>query len=151
MLGIHDYIGGYFFVMASKISTDTEKVADIIGKHEPAVAEIIRFLRDVILETDPEISEQIKWNSPAFYYTGDMKPFDPKEYKRDIVVMNLHRGRILLVFPTGARINDTTGILEGKYTDGRKMVTIADMDDARARADALQTVLRDWLAGVEKE
>lgn len=151
MLGIHDYIGGYFFVMASKISTDTEKVADIIGKHEPAVAEIIRFLRDVILETDPEISEQVKWNSPAFYYTGDMKPFDPKEYKRDIVVMNLHRGRILLVFPTGARINDTTGILEGKYTDGRKMVTIADMDDARARADALQTVLRDWLAGVEKE
>lgn len=58
-----------------------------------------------------------------------MKPFDPKEYKRDIVVMNLHKGKILLVFPTGARINDGTGILEGKYTDGRRVVIITDMND----------------------
>lgn len=137
--------------MAKQPSTAAEKVAGIIGKHETAVAEVIHFLSRIILDTDPEISEQVKWNSPAFYYTGDMKPFDPKEYKRDIVVMNLHKGKILLVFPTGARINDGTGILEGKYTDGRRVVTITDMNDACAKADALQAVLRDWLTGVEKE
>ena len=50
-----------------------------------------------------------------------MKPFDPKEYKRDLIVMNLHKGRIMLVFPSGAKVNDTSGLLEGDYKDGRRL------------------------------
>jgi len=49
----------------------------------------IEYLRQVILSIDSEIAEHIKWNSPAFFFSGEMKPFDPKEYKRDILVMNL--------------------------------------------------------------
>ncbi len=41
-------------------------------------------LRNIILSTDKEIGERIKWNNPSFYYTGEMKPFDPKEYKREL-------------------------------------------------------------------
>lgn len=64
------------------------------------------MLREIILSTDAEISEQIKWNNPAFYYNGEMKVFNPKEHKRDIVVFNLHKNRIMLVFPSGAKVTD---------------------------------------------
>src|SRR5690606_784847 len=107
-------------------------------------------VREAILETDTEVGEHIKWNSPAFYYTGDMKPFDPKEYKRDIVVYNVRKGSILLVFPTGAVIEDITGILEGSYTDGRRMVTLKSMAEFESKKEALQKVIKLWLDKVEK-
>lgn len=79
-----------------------------------------------------------------------MKPFDAKEYKRDIVVMNLHKGRVMLVFPSGAKVNDTEGFLEGDYKDGRRTVVFKNLEDVRTREKILQDVLRSWLALVEK-
>jgi hypothetical protein len=79
-----------------------------------------------------------------------MKPFDPKEYKRDIIVLNTRKNVALLIFPTGAIVNDTTGILEGNYADGRRMVTFKTMDEVKAKADDLQKVIGQWLALVDK-
>ena len=95
-----------------------------IKKLDKDQGEIVEYTRQVILSADKEIGEQIKWNSPGFYYTGAMKEFNAKEYKRDIVVMNLHKGRVLLIFPTGDKIEDKSGLLEGDFKGGRRMVTI---------------------------
>ncbi|RYJ42449.1 DUF1801 domain-containing protein [Flavobacterium beibuense] len=131
--------------------TSTEQVTSHIAKMETETAQTMQAIREAILETDNEIGEHIKWNSPAFYYTGEMKEFDAKEYKRDLVVYNLRKnGDIMLVFPTGATINDTTGILEGNYTDGRRMVTIKNKADLEAKKQALQTVIKQWLSLIEK-
>lgn len=137
--------------MTKKVTlSNTEQVTAHIQKLDAAIIPAIEALRQIILSADPEIGEQVKWNSPSFYYTGEMKPFDPKEYKRDIVVMNLHRGHILLVFPTGARVQDTTKLMEGNYTDGRKLIRLKDLEDVKTKKDALINVLRAWLALVEK-
>jgi hypothetical protein len=85
----------------------------------------------------------------GFFYMGEMKPFNPREYKRDIIVMNMRKGVALLVFPTGATIPDTTGLLEGNYTDGRRMVTFRNIDDVKVKSGALQTVIKKWLELVE--
>ena len=131
--------------------TLTEQVTQHIAKMTPQVAQTMQAIREVILETSPEIGEHIKWNSPAFYYTGEIKAFDAKEYKRDLVVYNLRKnGSIMLVFPTGATINDTTGILEGNYTDGRRMVTVTDITDLQNKKQAIQTVIKQWLDLIEK-
>ncbi|WP_417352625.1 DUF1801 domain-containing protein [Flavobacterium alkalisoli] len=129
----------------------TEQVTSHITKMETETAQTMQAIREAILETDNEIGEHIKWNSPAFYYTGEMKEFDAKEYKRDLVVYNLRKnGDVILVFPTGATINDTTGILEGNYTDGRRMVTIKNKADLDVKKQALQTVIKQWLSLIEK-
>jgi hypothetical protein len=130
--------------------TETEQVSDLVAKHEPSIQEILEALRKTVLGVDKEIAEQVKWNSPSFYFTGEMKPFNPKEYKRDIVVVNLHKGRILLVFPTGARIEDTSEILQGEYKDGRRLVPIEDMKDFKKKIKGLQHVIREWLKTIEK-
>ncbi len=130
--------------------SDTESVTACIQKLPAPFAELIESIRKIILSANAEIGEQIKWNSPSFFYTGEIKPFNPKEYKRDIVVLNLHKGYPLLVFPSGAKINDTSGLLEGKYTDGRRLVTIMNSEDLKHKEDALIKLIREWLALVEK-
>src|SRR5205809_5784102 len=130
--------------------TDREQVTEHIKKLEPQLAKTIEIIRQIILSTDKEIGERIKWNNPSFYYTGEMKPFDPKEYKRDIAVMNLFKERIMLVFPSGAKVNDKSGLLEGDYKDGRRITIFKDMKDVKSKEKLLQAAIKKWLSLVEK-
>lgn len=139
-------------VSTKKITkSDSELVTEHIQKLSPLYKEIIEALRVLILKTDKQIGEHIKWNSPAFYYTGEMKAFDAKEYKRDLVVANLsQKNHVLLVFPTGASLNDTLGLLEGDYKDGRRMVKIHDIQDLKAKEKGLKTVIKEWIKLIDK-
>ncbi len=130
--------------------SDKELVTAHIKKLEPGLRKTIEYLRQVFLKTDPQVGEMIKWNNPCFYYTGEMKPFDPKEYKRDIAVFNLFKGRIMLVFPGGAAINDSAGLLEGDYKDGRRTIVFNDLKDVKAKEKGLQELIKKWLALVDK-
>ncbi|WP_231462224.1 MULTISPECIES: DUF1801 domain-containing protein [unclassified Pedobacter] len=128
----------------------TEQVSAYIDKLEPNVAEIIQAIRKLILSTDKEIAEHIKWNSPSFYYTGKIKDFDAKEYKRDIAVLNLNKQRIMLVLPTGDRITESLDLLEGNYKDGRRIINFKDLDDVLSKATKLQKAIENWLQTVEQ-
>lgn len=134
----------------SKKLTDKEQVTEHIEKLEAGLRDIVEAIRQIILSTDKEIGERLKWNNPSFYYTGEMKPFDPKEYKREIAVFNLHKGRIMLVFPSGAKVNDDSGFLEGDYKDGRRIVIFKDLKDVKSKEKVLQKVVREWLKLVEE-
>lgn len=137
--------------MAKPKLTGTEQVTQYIEESTHPLADVMQALREIILSVDTEIGEHIKWNSPAFYYSGDMAEFDAKEYKRDLVVYNIRKDdHILLIFPTGAVIEDTTGVLEGNYTDGRRMVTITGMDNLNNKKEALQSIIRQWIDKIEK-
>ena len=127
-----------------------EQLINYFNKLDHPLKNVVEELRKIVLATDREIGEEIKWNSPSFYYTGEMKPFDPKEYKRDIVVFNLHKKEfVLLVFPTGARVKDPTGLLEGKFTDGRKTAKFATLNEVNNRKKDLQAVIKLWLKQVD--
>jgi hypothetical protein len=130
--------------------SDSEQVTKHIQKLEPAIGKVVERLREIILSSDKEIGERIKWNNPSFYYTGEMEPFDPKEYKRELIVFNLHKGRIMLVFPSGAKVNDKSGLLEGDYKDGRRTAVFKDMEDVKAKEKFLKKVIIEWLELVDK-
>jgi hypothetical protein len=83
-------------------SSEPEKVDAYMQRLKHPLADVVEALRRIILSTDREIGEEVKWNAPTFY-TGEMKPFNPKEYKRHLVVFNLYRKDcIRLVFPSGS-------------------------------------------------
>lgn len=126
------------------------KVDEHVSKLNPEEQEIVNKLRDLVLSIDSEIREHIKWNSPAFYYNGEMKAFDAKEYKRDLLVVNSHRGKILLVFPTGAKINDAAGLKGKDYPDGRKIITLEKLSDLEKIKPELEAGITDWLNQIEK-
>jgi len=129
---------------------DPEAITTYIQKLDAPLSQLTEAVRQLILKADKSVGEQIKWNSPSFFYKGEMKPFDPKEYKRDIVVMNLRSSEVLLVFPTGAKVKDTSGLLEGDYKDGRRLARFTDPDDVKAKGKALQKVVKEWIKLVDK-
>lgn len=137
--------------MAKPKKTDEDHIAEYFRKLDHPLKDVVEALRQMILIAGKEIREQIKWNSLSFYYAGAMKPFDPKEYKRDIVVFNLHKKDfVLLVFPTGAKINDKTGFLEGSFTDGRRVAKITNPEDAKKKEKDLKGVIKQWIELVDK-
>ena len=53
----------------------------------------------------------------------------------------------MLVSPTGASINDTTGVLEGTYTDGN----FKDLEDVKMKKANPQQVIKVWTELVDKK
>lgn len=45
---------------------------------------------------------------------------------------------------------DGRGILEGNYTDGRRLCTFNNMEDLEKKGKELQEVTRQWLTLVDK-
>lgn len=131
--------------------SESEKVDAYMRRLEHPLSDVVESLRQIILKTDASIGEEIKWNAPAFFYTGRMKPSDPKEYRRYLIVFNLFRKDcIRLVFWRGARANDTSGFLEGDYADGRRLASFYGMQDVKSRKKALQNVLKLQLKHLDK-
>lgn len=127
----------------------SQSIEDYYDTLEHPMKDLLFALRKIILGADSSVGEQVKWNSPSFFFTGEMEEFDAKKYLRDIVVLNLHKPNlILMVFPTGNRIEDHEGVLEGKYEDGRRMISIRSAEDLESKSHAIQSVIKNWLSQV---
>ena len=131
--------------------SEPEKVDAYMKTVKHPLKKVIESLRQIILNADPEVGEEIKWNAPTFFYSGEMKPSDPKEYKRYIIVFNLFRKDcIRLVFPSGAKLNDKSGLLEGEYTDGRRLALFHNLQEVNSREKDLQKLIKTWLKLLDK-
>jgi hypothetical protein len=130
---------------------DPEAVSAFIQNLPAEQAQIAEAVRQVFLNAHPSIGEQIKWNAPSFFYTGEMPAFDAKTYQRDLAVMHLRRGPVMLVFPNGASLEDPEGMLEGNYADGRRMLTFQRVDAVEKGTEALTKMARRWVASITGE
>ena len=136
--------------MAKKITLSDKAAVDAhINLLEVPIAEVVNAIRQTILNCNNEIDERIKWNNPSFYYTGEMQAFDPKEYKREIAVFNLFKNRIMLVFPSGARITDESGLLEGQFKDDRKTIVFTDLADFKKKEKHLVNIIQKWMDTID--
>src|SRR5215813_11068402 len=135
--------------MASKKTTkpsESDKVDEYMKRLKHPLSEVAEALRRIILKTDPKIGEEVKWNAPSFFYTGEMEPFNPKEYRRYLVVFNLFKKDcIRLVFWGGAKVKDTSGFLEGDYADGRRLAMFYGMNDVKSEQAKLQKIVKQQL------
>ena len=142
--------------MAKKQSLSTKKsepgqVDAYMGALKHPLKGVVEELRAIILNADSAIGEEVKWNAPAFFYTGTMAEFDPKQHKRHVVVFNLFKKDcVRLVFPSGASIGDTSGLLVGDYADGRRLALFSSIDEVHSKRLALERVIKRWLNALEK-
>jgi hypothetical protein len=133
-------------------ASEPDKVDAYMQTLKHPLAEVVAALRGIILSTDTEIGEEIKWNAPTFFYAGEMAPSDPKKYERYIVVFNLHqKDCIRLVFPSGAKIKETSGLLQGDYADGRRLAFFHSMEEVKSQTNSLQQAIRKWLTLLDKK
>jgi hypothetical protein len=126
--------------------SDPAAVDAYMQKLKHPLADLAAALRTAILAADASIGEEIKWNAPAFFHTGPMKAFNPKEYRRHLVVLNFFRtDSVRLVFWHGDRANDKSGFLEGEYPDGRRLAVLGSLEQLHMRKKALVAVLKAQL------
>ena len=132
--------------------SEPDKVDAYMQTLQHPLVEVVAALRRIILGTDREIGEEIKWNAPTFFYAGEMAPSDPKKYKRYIIVFNLYqKDCIRLVFPSGAKIQDSSGFLQGEYADGRRLAFFRSMEEVKSQTKPLRQAIKKWLTLLDKK
>jgi len=121
-----------------------EQVVEFMNKLDHPLKESIEAVREIILSTNNEITEHIKWNAPSFCYKGE-----------DRVTFNIHKNEyILLVFHRGAKVKeskgkgrlfeDTTGLLEW-LSDDRAVVKLFSSQDVDEKKEKLKQVVTQWI------
>ena len=112
----------------------TDKVDEFMqGLSHPLKAEV-EAVRSIIKGADKNIAEEVKWKAPSFNYKG--------EY---LVTFNLRETqRIHLVFHNPRIAEVQSALLEGNYKD-RRMMYLADMDDVRAKKNALEKIIKQLI------
>jgi hypothetical protein len=128
-----------------------EKVNEFISKINHPLIDVIKYSRNLILRVNKSIGEGIFWNAPTFYFTGKMKPFEPKEYKRYIVGFNLYKQDLVrLIFLRGADVTVGKELLEGVYKDGRRIVSFKSIADVKKNEDELKKIIEALLKLMDK-
>ena len=94
----------------------------------------VQRVRALVMAADPRVRECIKWKAPTFVYEGNIASFYPKSKKH-----------VSLMFHQGAKIPGDHPLLEGEGATSRT-AKFKDLDDIEAKRDALQAVVRAWIA-----
>ena len=131
--------------------SEPERVVEFMQTLKYPLKDVLQYLRKFILSIDPKIGEGIFYNAPVFYYTGIMKPFNPKDYKRYIIGSNLFKKDTLrMIFLRGASVQDPTKILEGDYQDGRRLLSLKSIDDVKSKEKALKSIIKELIRNMDK-
>jgi hypothetical protein len=132
--------------------SEPDVVTEYLQNSTYSLLELANYIRQSILQIDSSIGEGIYWNAPTFFYTGELKPFNSKEYKRYIVGYNLFKQDCLrLVFLQGAIASDSGKILEGKYSDGRRIASFTSIEDFKAKENDFKEIIKEILEHIKRE
>lgn len=124
--------------------SESEKVDEFMSALKHPMKDIVAHVRQVILSVDKKIGEGIYWNAPTFYFTGKLKPFDAKEYKRYIVGFVFNRQDcIRMVFLRGALVANKFKILEGDFKDERKLVVFNSLEDVKNKEPEFKKIIKE--------
>ncbi|WP_101926865.1 MULTISPECIES: DUF1801 domain-containing protein [Luteimonas] len=117
-------------------------LATLVHPHLDAV----QRLRAVVTGADPAVAEGVKWNAPSWRTT---EYFATTHLRAPSGIgLILHLGAKARALPEGGLvIPDPARLLTWLAAD-RARVAFADRADVDARADALQALLRQWIAYV---
>jgi len=112
----------------------------------PMKAEIEK-VREIILGSNPEITERIKWNAPSFCYEDE-----------DRVTFKLFPyDSIQLIFHRGAKVQntkeftftDSSGLLK-TITADRYLLTFHDMKEIEANTAVIIKAVNDWMIATKE-
>ncbi len=126
--------------MNSKLNPEVTAFLD--GQSHP-LRDNIEILRGIILESNPEISENIKWNGPNYCFEDKdritMRIHPPKQLQ-----LIFHRGAQKVKQPAERLIEDASGLLEWKEND-RAVATFKNIEAINTEKENLQKIVNKWI------
>jgi hypothetical protein len=125
------------------VQSSSQDVDQLISRLDHPMRAGIQQLRVAILESNPKITEQVKWKAPSFCFAGE-----------DRVTFRMHpKGLLQLVFHRGAKVRsdtaefsfeDDTGLMAWATND-RAIVTLKDQAEVDAHQTSLVTLINRWV------
>ena len=132
--------------MTGKRPSPAATVQAFLAALDHPLEEAIVALRQLLLDADPAISEEVKWNAPSFRTSDHFATMHLRA--RDRLQLILHLGaRSTRAVPPGA-IADPAGLLKWLGPD-RASVTITGEEDLADKRDALVAIVRQWIRHVQ--
>lgn len=107
---------------------ETAEVTALIKTLPNHIQEIAMSLRNLIFETSPELTEEIKWSKPSYSQQGLVCYLAPA------------KNHVNLGFYQGAELNDTEGVLQGT---GKQMRHIQVKKTEDIRKDVYSSLIQE--------
>lgn len=106
----------------------------------------VDMLRDLILSTEPQLEEHIKWNAPSYVLEDEDRITFNLMNKQGVVKLVLHMGATREEDKKGVPVmQDYSGLIEWS-SDIRGMITFKSIEDVISNTTALKKILNDWLS-----
>ena len=102
----------------------------------------IQLIRQIMCSADPAIAEGVKWNAPSFRTTGYFATTHLRTKEGIGIVM--HLGAKVREVPA-FQLADPQGLLKWLAKD-RALMNFAGIEDVKAHEDAIQQIVRQWIA-----
>lgn len=103
----------------------------------------IEALRQIILDANAMLEENIKWNGPNYAVGAEdritMRIQPPKQ-----IQLVFHRGAKVKEQPKERLVQDASGLLVWREND-RAIASFKNMEAVEAGREALSAIVRDWL------
>jgi hypothetical protein len=106
---------------------------------------VVRELRSLLLKADPTVRELLQRQTLTFRCQAKRKSLR----KRDCLSIYQYKDCTLLIFPAAYRYKDEFDILEGKFKDGRKLISFADLKEFYEKKHSVLDLVKQWTALLE--
>lgn len=103
----------------------------------------VQALRKAILDVDPRIREEVKWNAPSFRLDDHFATF--RLHPGSTFQLILHTGAKAKASPRQFRLDDPRKLLKWAAKDRCIMAFDSDADAVSKRAEVARMV-KDWIA-----
>ena len=126
----------------TKGQTVEEFLVTLDHPHKPEIT----ALRQIILDADPTITEEIKWNAPSFRATEHFATFQLRAKEGVQIIFHLG-AKVTAATATGMSIADPAALLTWLAKD-RASVMFRDLAEIQAKQAAFRDLVRAWIAQV---
>lgn len=106
----------------------------------------VEALREIILDSEPSLTENIKWNAPNYVFNDEDRMTFNVVNKEGTVKLILHMGASKKEDKKAKPILDDTSGLIAWNSNIRGTLTFADIADIRSQRRDLVVIIQKWLA-----
>lgn len=120
-----------------------EEVTNFLDNLNHPLRNEIEMIRQIILNSNPKLIENIKWNGPNYCDESEdritMRIQPPKQ-----IQLIFHRGAKVLEQPQSRLINDESKLLAWKAND-RAVATFKTLADINSNQSTLREIVNEWV------
>ena len=106
----------------------------------------VEVLRELIISSEPNLEEHIKWNAPSYVFNGEDRITFNLLNKENIVKLVFHMGALRKEDKKGEPvIKDDSGLVEWS-SDIRGVMSFASLEEIKAQSDDVRKFIIKWLS-----